>query len=106
MHKTRFKDWVLTEVEGKVKSKEKEAIEKAKAARDPSKAKEKKSDTSSEDRYDPLAHSDSEDEDMEEGALDEFGQPKTLSSFAVIKKMMKLKARQDLDPNYFKPQQY
>ena len=99
MHKTRFKDWVVAEVEGKVKAKEKDAWEKARESKDPSKLKADDG-SSSEDRYDPLAHSDS-DTDAEVDQLDENGEPKQLSSFAVIKKMMKLKAMQDKDPNYF-----
>lgn len=68
MQKTRFKDWVVREVDGKIKQSEKtaEAKHQASLTKKESEKVEKGPDDSdsSDDRYDPLAESDgSEDED-------------------------------------------
>jgi len=65
------------------------------------KARDRDSDSSSE-RYDPLAHSDSSSIG---GSEDDNGEPK-LSAFTMIKNMLRLKARQETNPNYFGPKNF
>ena len=91
MKKTRLKDWVLKEVESKVKERENAPYRKeAEAA-----AAGVQNDSDSEN-FDPMADS---DHSSNVGSLDENGQEK-LSDFDLIKKMMRIKARREADPNH------